>query len=358
MCPLYASWLQFNLPFSQCGSFHGSELQGSCSLQFLFSCLSILVSSCCSLEFCVDFLGVMCLFLVCGIRCWILIKFVWINAFRRSLLTRSLLRSRRCFCRIGFCRNEPNLICRCVHHVAGQRRRDLWIGHCPSHVMIVSLCCLHDPLLGGSRKPGRRNNLSELSHIVSQLSKSVSLLQQQVGRKDAGRKPNRVRTPKPDQHTQAKPKSHEGSLWQSLQNLYTKAQSQKSPPNDAQVRSILGDLLSDRSLPSDKPRRPLPKSKPLPKSQPQPKHGRPSFLQSSAGQVFDAMVGQSSPAKPTKNVTQRLCRDLWDCRIFHASAIHKHVSVEPCAVFAKMTRKLVRIKIGFQLANLMLPLLW
>ncbi len=256
--------------FSQCGSFHGSELQGSCSLQFLFSCLSILVSSCCPLDFCVDFLGAMCLFLVCGI------KFVWINAFRRSLLTRSLPRSRRCSCRIGFRRNEPDLICRCVRQVAGQRRRDLWIGHCPSHVMIVSLCCLHDPLLGGSRKPGRRNNLSELSHIVSQLSKSVSLLQQQVGRKDAGRKPNRVRTPKPDQHTQAKPKSHEGSFWQSLQNLYTRAQSQKSPPNDAQVRCILGDLLSDRSLPSDKPRRPLPKSKPLPKSQP---HGRPSFLQ-------------------------------------------------------------------------------
>ena len=79
--------------FSQCGSFHGSELQGSCSLQFLFSCLSILVSSCCPLDFCVDFLGAMCLFLVCGIRCWILIKFVWINAFRRSLLTRSLPRS-------------------------------------------------------------------------------------------------------------------------------------------------------------------------------------------------------------------------------------------------------------------------
>ena len=36
--------------------------------------------------------------------------------------------------------------------------------------------------------------------------------------------------------------------------------------------------------------RPQPKSKPQPKSQPQPKHGRPSFLHSSADQVFAAVI--------------------------------------------------------------------
>ena len=44
--------------------------------------------------------------------------------------------------------------------------------------------------------------------------------------------------------------------------------------------------------------RPQPKSKPKPKSQQQQKHGWPSFLRSSADQVFAALVGQSSPAKP------------------------------------------------------------
>ena len=42
------------------------------------------------------------------------------------------------------------------------------------------------------------------------------------------------------------------------------------------------------------------------------------------------MVGQRSPAKPAKNVMERLC-----CDLKNASAILKHVSVEPCAVFAK-----------------------
>ena len=90
--------------------------------------------------------------------------------------------------------------------------------------------------------------------------------------------------------------------------------------------------------------RPQPKSKPQPKSQPQQKHGWPSFLRSSADQVFAATVGQSSPAKPAKNVMERLCRDCWDCRIFHASAIHKHVSVEPCAVFAKNDQEAREVK--------------
>ena len=41
---------------------------------------------------------------------------------------------------------------------------------------------------------------------------------------------------------------------------------------------------------------------------------------------------------------ERLCRDLWDCRIFHATAIQKHVSVEPCAVFAKDDREAREVK--------------
>ena len=94
------------------------------------------------------------------------------------------------------------------------------------------------------------------------------------------------------------------------------------------------------------------------KSQQQQKHGRPSFLRSSPDQVFAAMVRQSSPAKPAKNVMERLCRDLWGCRIFHASAIHKHVSVEPCAVFAKDDQEAREVKGRIQQNNLMLPLLW
>ena len=81
--------------------------------------------------------------------------------------------------------------------------------------------------------------------------------------------------------------------------------------------------------------RPQPKSKPKPKSQQQQKHGWPSFLRSSADQVFAATVGQSSPAKPAV------------IGGFHASAIHKHVNVEPCAVWPKMTRKRVRLRVGF-----------
>lgn len=100
--------------------------------------------------------------------------------------------------------------------------------------------------------------------------------------------------------------------------------------------------------------RPQPKSKLQPKSQQQQKHGWPSFLRSSADQVFAALVGQSSPAKPAKNVMERLCRDLWDCRIFHASAIHKHVSVEPCAVFAKDDQEAREVKGRIQQNNLML----
>ncbi len=106
------------------------------------------------------------------------------------------------------------------------------------------------------------------------------------------------------------------------------------------MREAIGELLSP---PSNRPRQPRAKSKPQPKSQPQPKPGRPSVPQSSAAQVFAAMV-KSSPAKPTKTVMQRLCRDLWDCRIFHASAIHKHVSVEPCAVFAKDDQEAREVK--------------
>ena len=39
---------------------------------------------------------------------------------------------------------------------------------------------------------------------------------------------------------------------------------------------------------------------------------------------------------------ERLCRDWWDCRI--ASARHKHVSVEPCAVFAKDDREVREVQ--------------
>ncbi len=79
-----------------------------------------------------------------------------------------------CLCRIGSRRNEPNLICTRVRQVSGQRRRDVWIGYRPSHVMLVSLCCLHDPFLGGSRKPGRRNNFSELNLWVCCNSRLVA----------------------------------------------------------------------------------------------------------------------------------------------------------------------------------------
>ena len=100
--------------------------------------------------------------------------------------------------------------------------------------------------------------------------------------------------------------------------------------------------------------RPQPKSKPQPKSQQQQRHGWPSFLRSSAGQVFAALVGQSSPAKPAKNAMERLCRIRWDCLMFHASAIHKHVSVEPCAVFAKDDQEAREVKGRIQQNNLML----
>ena len=179
----------------------------------------------------------------------------------------------------------------------------------------------------------------------------MSLLQQQIGRKDTSRKPNRVRTPKPDQHTQAKPKSREVSLWQSLQIL--KPSHRKIVPMMPRFRVFLGNYFLIIVRPLIGPLSPKPNG-----SHNLSRSHKLTFPHSSADQVLAAMIGQSSPAKPAKNVMQRMCCDLWDCHIFHASAIHNMSVLSLVLFLPKMTRKRVKLRVRFQPTNRMLPLLW